>query len=136
VTLAVSLVYGLDRMEEALVVGRVDLVQIDDRHQAAGLEDCCGTIKLRRTAEPVVGGGREQGVLAVVWNLEVLKVADGHAKVVRRQVGPESGRHGGPYLDRVDYGDATKEVARCLAGAGADLKDARTGREEIEQVVE
>jgi hypothetical protein len=75
-SLAVSLVDRLCRSEEPLVVGRADLVQVDDRNHTAGLQDTRRSVNLRFRGDPVVYGSREHGIKTVFLHVDFLEVTN------------------------------------------------------------
>jgi hypothetical protein len=73
---AVSLEDGLCRNEEPLIVGRANLVQVDDCNHATGLQDTGRSVNLGFPGDPAVSGGREHGIKAVFPHVNFLEVAN------------------------------------------------------------
>ena len=68
-----------DPGEEARIVGRVDLDEVDDRHEAARSQDCSGPVGLCLLGNPVVGSGGEHGVGLTGLDLHDFEVTDFYA---------------------------------------------------------
>ncbi|HET7486313.1 MAG TPA: hypothetical protein VFJ85_00180 [Acidimicrobiales bacterium] len=136
VALTVALIDRLVGGKEAGVVGRVDLDQVNDRHEATRSEDRGRSVSLRSLRDPVVRRRREVHVGRGGRDVDHLEVANSDVKAIGGEVRPQLRRHRRADLDGMNRCASGKEVLCCLACSWADLDDRRIRPQHLEQLVE